>query len=72
MLNLELCMLTCSHAHHGAFQGHLRDMEAHLKTLRLTLEPWRLTEEPYMLTLNSNLQLTKPQADVIHPVTPFL
>jgi hypothetical protein len=26
MLNLELCMLTCSHAHHGAFHGHLRDM----------------------------------------------
>jgi hypothetical protein len=43
MINLELCMLTCSHAHHGAFHGHLRGMKAHLKTLRLTLEPWRLT-----------------------------
>jgi hypothetical protein len=50
MLNLELCMLTCSHAHHGVFHGHLIDMEAHLKTLRLTLEPWRLTVEPCMLT----------------------
>ncbi len=49
MLSLEFCMLTCSHAHHGAFHGHLRDMEAHLKTLRLTLEPWRLTVELCML-----------------------
>jgi hypothetical protein len=51
MLNLELLMLTCSHAHHGAFHGLLRDMEAHLKTLRLTLEPWRLTLEPWRLTV---------------------
>jgi hypothetical protein len=58
MLNLELCMLTCSHAYHGAFHGHLRDMEARLMTLMLTLEPWRLTVEPCMLTLNSTLQLT--------------
>ncbi len=33
MLNLELCMLTCSHAHHGAFHGHLRDMESHCGAL---------------------------------------
>ncbi len=33
MLNLELCMLTCSHAHHGAFHGHLRDTEAHQKDI---------------------------------------
>ncbi len=40
MLNLELCMLTSSHADHGAFHDHLRDMEAHLKTLRLTKSRW--------------------------------
>jgi hypothetical protein len=147
MINLELCMLTCSHAHQVAFHGHLRDVEAHLKTLRLTLEPWRLSLDPWRLTLdpwrltvehciltqetwrltlkpcmftwghsvlgspwgqgcssltfrpihfqldlpknlyfkyclfinithtfliNSTLQLTKPQAAVIHPVTPSL
>jgi hypothetical protein len=51
MLNLELCMLTCSQAHRGVFHGHLRDMVAHLKTLRLSLEPWRLTLEPWRLTV---------------------
>jgi hypothetical protein len=50
MLNLELCMLTWSHAHHGAFHGHLGDMKAHLKTLRLTLKPCMLTHEPCMFT----------------------
>jgi hypothetical protein len=29
MLNLELCMLTCSHAHHGAFHGHPGVVGAH-------------------------------------------
>jgi hypothetical protein len=55
MLNLELCMLTWSHAHHGAVHGHLGDMKVHLKTFRLTLEPWMLTLKSCMLTWGHSL-----------------
>jgi hypothetical protein len=60
MLNLELCMLTCSHAHHWAFHGHQKTLRLTLEPWGLTLEPWRLTVEPCMLTQETCRLTVKP------------